>query len=194
MLPWTKRAFLCYPSHFPTVQASSFTSCYCQVSFALLIRHVFQVLIITVFMLITSTAPSAKFHTHKHQLPSLFLKAKSQLSHWGTQQCWSRQGRCRHRTSVVQPHTGVAPGSLGMPPRATTSLLCPAAVLAHRALRGQQQAALAAMQRCPHRHLKGCMTPRRALSPQPHPLLFGKKGPDGMTPVQGPGPLMAVTG
>lgn len=106
LLPWTKRAFLCYPSHFPTVQASSFTSCYCQVSFALLIRHVFQVLIITVFMLITSTAPSAKFHTHKHQLPSLFLKAKSQLSHWGTQQCWSRQGRCRHRASVVQPHAG----------------------------------------------------------------------------------------
>lgn len=53
-------------------KASPFVSCYCQVSFALLIRHVFQVLIITVFMLITSIAPRAKFHTHKHQLPSLF--------------------------------------------------------------------------------------------------------------------------
>lgn len=120
LLPWTKRVFLCYPSHFTAVQlrrkASPFTHCYCQVSFALLIRHVFQVLIITVFMLITSTAPSAKFHTHKHQLPSLFLKAKSQLSHWGTRQRWSRQGRCRHRACMVQPHAGAVPKSQNQSP------------------------------------------------------------------------------
>lgn len=137
-------------------KASPFVSCYCQVSFALLIRHVFQVLIITVFMLITSTAPSAKFHTHKHQLPSLFLKTKSQLSHWGTQQCRSRQGRCRHKACMVQSRAGAAPGSLGMPPRAgpetvSSALQQHCLAVPSGDTQGQQQAALPTMQRCPRR-------------------------------------------
>lgn len=130
-------------------------SCYCQVSFALLIRHVFQVLIITVFMLITSTAPSAKFHTHKHQLPSLFLKAKSQLSHWGTQQCRSQQGRCRHGACVVQPRAGAAPRA-APEPGSSALQQCWLAVLSGDR-QGQQQAALPTMQRCPCRHPKGCV-------------------------------------
>lgn len=106
-------------------------SCHCQVSFALLIRHVFQVLIITVFMLITSTAPSAKFHTHKHQLPSLFFKSEVTAQSLGHS---AVQGRCRHRACVVQPCAGAAPRSPGMSPRAGPEP--DSSALAHSALRG----------------------------------------------------------
>lgn len=126
-------------------KASPFMSCYCQVSFALLIRHVFQVLIITVFMLITSAAPSAKFHTHKHQLPSLFFLKRSHNSVTGalrsaglgragagTEPAWCNPGPERPQDPWGCPriHGDVPKGS------ARSSLLCPAAGLAGSALRG----------------------------------------------------------
>lgn len=134
-------------------KASPFMSSYCQVSFALLIRHVFQVLIITVFVLITSTAPGAKFHTHKHQLPSLFSKVKSQLSRWGTPQCRSWQGRCRHRACTVHPVPELPQDPWGRPQeRCQKQSPLPRRGLAGSALRDS-------MQRCPHRHPTGCMAP-----------------------------------
>lgn len=136
-----QHGFPCYLSHFATVRVQERGFSLHELLMPSLIcfthSYVFQILIITVFMLITSTALGARIHTHIHQLPSL-KKKKSHPSHSGTLQRWYRQGRCTHAGCAVQPSAKAAPGSLGMPQehvQIQPPLLCPAAALAPSALR-----------------------------------------------------------
>lgn len=163
----TQHCFPHFPSRFATlrVQEKGFFSL-CELLMPSLIwfthRHVFQVRIITVFMLITSTALSARIHTHIHQLSSLLKKKKkekskeSQLSHSGTLQHLYQWGRYTHAGCMVPPSAEANPGFLGMPQTAgpdTVSCALQQHWLAMPSgdMQGQQQPALATMQKPPHR-------------------------------------------
>lgn len=75
-----QHGFPCYLSHFATVRVQERGFSLHELLMPSLIcfthSYVFQILIITVFMLITSTALGARIHTHIHQLPSLKKKKK----------------------------------------------------------------------------------------------------------------------
>lgn len=166
-----QHGFPCYLSHFATVRVQERGFSLHELLMPSLIwfthSYVFQILIITVFMLITSTALGARIHTHIHQLPSLKKKKKSHTQVTRAL-CSAGIGRAGAHTQAARcnPVPKLPQAPWGCPKSTSRSSLLSSA-LPQRWLpvpsgNTQGQPALATTQRPPHRCPHGSPEARHA--------------------------------